>query len=159
MLLQALNEFYARATKPDSNGDVLIEEAAFNQKYVRWIIPLKIDGTLEGGGLIENPEIKKGGVAFSLPKTNRPKVAGGVAEFLWEGLEAIFNLKADLEAVEPNEKKRLSQDNNRLAKFDDYWRQIEAARDASDSRLLETVLKFRENYVSADAPPFLRWGS
>lgn len=159
MLLQALNEFYTRATKPDENGGVLIEEAAFNQKYVRWIVPLKIDGTLEGGGLIENPEIKKGGVAFSLPKTNRPKVAGGVAEFLWEGLEAIFNLKVDLEAVEPNEKKRASQDNNRQAKFDDFWRQIEAARDAGDSRLLETILKFRENYVSADAPPFLRWGS
>ncbi len=37
MLLQALNQFYERATKPDENGDVLIEEAAFNQKYARWI--------------------------------------------------------------------------------------------------------------------------
>ncbi|MGI8494991.1 MAG: type I-C CRISPR-associated protein Cas8c/Csd1 [Pyrinomonadaceae bacterium] len=158
MLLQALNEFYERATKPNANGESLIEEAAFNKKYVRWIVPLKFDGTLEGGGLIENPEIKKGGVSFSLPKTNRPKVAGGVAEFLWEGLEAVFNLKTDPEAVEANERKRLSQDNNRQAKFDDFWGQIEAASVAVSSPLIEAVLKFREKYVSADAPDFLRWG-
>ena len=157
MLLQALNEFYERATKPDSDGESLIEEAAFNRKYVRWIIPLKSDGTLEGNGLIENPEIKKGGVAFSLPKTNRPKVAGGVAEFTWEGLEAIFNLKADPESVESNERKRLSQDKNRQDKFDDFWQQIEAA--AEKSPLLEAVLKFRENYVFVEPPPFLRWGN
>ena len=156
MLLQALNEFYERATKPNANGECLIEEAAFNKKYVRWIIPLKLDGTLEGSGLIENPEIKKGGVSFSLPKTNRPKVAGGVAEFLWEGLEAIFNLKNDPETVEANERKRLSQNNNRQAKFDDFWGQIEAASDAVSSPLIEAVLKFREKYVSADAPHFLR---
>lgn len=158
MLLQALNEFYERATKPNAKGESLIEEAAFNKKYVRWIIPLKLDGMLEGGGLIENPEIKKGGVSFSLPKTNRPKVAGGVAEFLWEGLEAIFNLKTDPEAVEANERKRLSQDNNRQAKFDDFWGQIEAASVVLSSPLVEAVLKFRENYVSADAPGFLCWG-
>ncbi|MGI8556382.1 MAG: type I-C CRISPR-associated protein Cas8c/Csd1 [Pyrinomonadaceae bacterium] len=158
MLLQALNEFYERATKPNANGESLIEEAAFNKKYVRWIIPLKLDGTLEGSGLIENPEIKKGGVSFSLPRTNRPKVAGGVAEFLWEGLEAIFNLKTDPEAVEANERKRLSQDNNRQAKFDDFWGQIEAASVAVNSPLIEAVLKFRENYVSTDAPDFLHWG-
>ena len=96
MLLQALNEFYNRASKPDANGRILIQEAAFTEKYIRWNITLKLDGNLEGIGLTENPKVANGGRLFSVPKTNRPKVAGGVAEFLWDGLEAVFCLKPDV---------------------------------------------------------------
>ena len=92
MLLQALNEFYGRATR-----DGLIQEAAFTGKFIRWNIPLKLDGSLEGIGLTENVEIKKGGRAFSVPRTGRAKNGGDVAEFLWEGLETIFSLQSDLE--------------------------------------------------------------
>lgn len=158
MLLQALNEFYRRASKPDSNNRILIEEASFTKKYIRWNIPLKSDGSLEGIGLTENPEIKKGGRVFSVPKTNRPKVAGGVAEFLWDGLEAVFCLKPDFDFIEPNKKKLASQIANRQAKFDDFWRQIETAFAETNSPLLNTLLQFRDNLVNQETPDFLRWG-
>lgn len=154
MLLQALNEFYKRATK-----DGLIEEAAFTKKYIRWNIPLKSDGSLEGIGLTENPEIKKGGRLFSVPKTNRPKTAGGVSEFLWDGVEAVFRLKPDLETVEPDDKKRQRQDDNRQAKYADFWRQVEQAFEETASPLLGAVLHFRNDFKKKETPDFLRWGS
>lgn len=159
MLLQALNEFYNRASKPDANGRILIQEAAFTEKYIRWNIPLKLDGTLEGNGLTESSEIRNGGRLFSVPKTNRPKVAGGVAEFLWDGLEAVFSLKPDVDFVELNEKKRASQIANRQAKFDDFWRQIESAFAETNSSLLNAVLQFRDNLLNRETPEFLRWAS
>ncbi len=159
MLLQALNEFYNRASRPDANGRIFIQEAAFTEKYIRWNIALKLDGSLEGIGLTPNPEIKNGGRVFSVPKTNRPKVAGGVAEFLWDGIEAVFCLKPDLEFVEPNETKRARQDQNRQAKFDDFWRQIEAGCSETNSPLLNAVLQFRDNLLKQETPEFLRWGS
>ncbi len=159
MLLQALNEFYNRASKPDSNGRILIQEAAFTEKYIRWNIPLKLDGTLEGNGLTENPEVKKDGRTYSVPKTNRPKVAGGVAEFLWDGIEAVFCLKPDVDFVEPNERKRTSQIANRQAKFDDFWRQIKASFAETNSPLLNAVLQFRDNLLNQEMPEFLRWAS
>jgi CRISPR-associated protein Csd1 len=159
MLLQALNEFYKRAAR-----DGLIEEAAFVNKYIRWQIPLDADGNLQGVGLIETPETKdeKGKRQrreFSVPRSSRPKNAGGVAEFLWDGIEAVFCLPPDLEAVEPNEKKRASQDANRQAKYDDFWRQIEECFAETNSPLLTALLKFRENFRAEGQPGFLRWGS
>lgn len=157
MLLQALNEFYKRASKPNEHGRTLMQEAGFTEKYIRWNIPLKLDGTLDGNGLTENPEVKKGGRTYSVPKTNRPKVAGGVAEFLWDGLEAVFCLKPDLDAIEPNERKRASQENNRKAKFDDFWRQIEDCFAETKSPLLNAVLQFRDKLLTQETPDFLRW--
>lgn len=158
MLLQALNEFYTRATR---NG--LIQEAAFANKYIRWQIPLDLNGNLQGIGLVETPETKdeKGKrqrKEFSVSRSSRPKNAGGVSEFLWDGIEACFCLKPDLEAVEPNEKKRASQDANRQAKFDDFWRQIEECFAETNSFLLNALLKFRENFQATETPEFLRWG-
>ena len=159
MLLQALNEFYQRATR-----DGLIQEAAFANKYIRWQIPLDVDGNLQGVGLIETPETKDDNgrrqrKEFSVPRSSRPKVAGGVAEFLCDGLEAVFCLKSDLEAIEPSEKKRASQDANRQAKFNDFWRQIEECCAETNSPLLNALLKFRQNFQATGAPEFLRWGS
>jgi CRISPR-associated protein Csd1 len=158
MLLQALNSFYERATKEVSGGEPLIQNPAFMSKYIRWIIPLKADGTLEGIGLIENPPVKNDGRVFSVPRSGRAKNAGGVAEFLWDGLEAVFNLKPDPDMVEPNERRRASQDANREAKFADFWRQIEAARNDTKSPLIDAVLLFKEKHL-AGTPVFLRWGS
>lgn len=151
MLLQALNDFYQRACR-----DGLLEEAAFTKKYVRWIIPLDAEGNLEGSGLIENPDPKKDGRVFSVPRSSRPKVAGGVAEFLWDGLEAVFGLKQDPDAVEPDTRKRERQDANRQAKHADFWRQIEAAWQKTRSPALEAVLKFHGRLTTT--PEFLRWG-
>lgn len=151
MLLQALNDFYQRACRGG-----LLEEAAFTKKHIRWTIPLDAEGNLEGGGLIENPEPKKDGRFFSVPRSSRPKVAGGVAEFLWDGLEAVFGLKQDPDAVEPDTRKRERQDANRRAKHEDFWRQIEAAWRETQHPSFEALLKFRERLTTP--PEFLRWG-
>lgn len=157
MFLQALNEFYTRAI-----NEKIIQESAFTEKYIRWQIHLDLDGNLLG--IVESPEEKdengkKKVKTFSVPKTNRPKVAGGVAEFLWDSLEAVFCLKTDFEAVEPNEKKRASQDANRQAKFDDFWRQIEEAFAETNSPLLNGVLQFRQKFQTFGTDNFLRWGT
>ncbi len=146
MLLQALNEFYIRATREN-----LIQEAAFTGKYIRWNIPLKLDGSLEGIGLTENVEIKKGGRVFSVPRTGRPKNGGDVAEFLWESLETIFSLQSDLE--NPKNEAKLQR------KHEDFWRQIEQGSAETNSTFLNAVLKFRVNFQSVETPEFLRWGS
>jgi CRISPR-associated protein Csd1 len=159
MLLQALSEFYARATR-----EQLIEEPAFVKKYIRWQIPLDLDGNLQGAGLIETPETEgeRGRTQrreFSVPRSSRPKNAGGVAEFLWDGIEAVFGLPPDLDAMEEDEKKRAKQQANRRAKFDDFWRQIKECYDETNSDLILALLRFKEKFQSAETPEFLRWGS
>ncbi|NJM54014.1 MAG: hypothetical protein HC846_11880 [Blastocatellia bacterium] len=157
MFLQALNEFYTRAI-----NEKIIQESAFTEKYIRWQIHLDLDGNLLG--IVESPEEKDENgkrkvKTFSVPKTNRPKVAGGVAEFLWDSLEAVFCLKTDFDAVEPNEKKRSSQEANRQAKFDDFWRQVEEAFAETKSPLLNGILQFRQKFQTFGTDNFLRWGN
>jgi CRISPR-associated protein Csd1 len=157
MLLQALNEFYKRAISED-----IIQESAFVRKYIRWQIRLDAEGNL--AGIVESPEEKddkgkKKVKTFSVPRSSRPKVAGGVAEFLWDSLEAVFCLKTDFEAVEPNERKRAAQDANRQAKYDDFWRQVEECFTETESPLLNALLKFREKLKTDGTEDFLRWGS
>lgn len=151
MLLQALYDFYRRACR-----DGLIESSAFVQKHVRWTIPLTAEGELEGPGLIENPEPKKGGRLFSVPRTSRPKVQGGVAEFLCDGLEAVFGLSPDPAQIEPNEKKRRQQEANLRAKHANFWQLIEDASVKTQHPAFEAMLKFRSSCSSP--PTFLRWG-
>lgn len=148
MLLQALNEFYNRATREN-----LIQKAAFTDKYIRWNIPLNLDGTLEGIGLTENPKVADGGRTFSVPKTNRPKNAGGVSEFLWSDFETVFSLKTEIESNETD-----GQIKKRLAKVDDFWRQIKECFSETNSPFLNGLLQFRENLMSQMTPDFLRWG-
>jgi CRISPR-associated protein Csd1 len=143
MLLQALNEFYERATR-----DGLIKNPAFTEKYIRWIIPLDENGNLQGDGLMENPEPKKGGRVFSVPRTSRPKNAGDVAEFLWESMQTIFCLQNDPDA--PRDQEKLER------KHCDFWRQIEEAKDASP--LIGALLQFRKKLSDSGQPSFLRWG-
>lgn len=151
MLLQALYDFYGRACR-----DGLIEDPAFNKKHIRWIIPLTAEGELEGVGLIENAEPKKDGRVFSVPRSGRPKNAGGVAEFLWDGLEGVFGLSPNPDVIEPNEKKRERQQANLNAKYKDFWQQVESAFAEKTHPLLNALLKFREK--SGSTPSFLRWG-
>lgn len=162
MLLQTLNEFYGRACR-----DGLIKDAAFaSDKYLRWVIPLNADGQLIGSGLQEIAEpkkekgVEKGGRLFDAPRSSRPKNAGGVAEFLWDSLEAVFCLAPDPDAQEPSAKKRAAQEANRRAKFEDFWRNIAAAHAATQHAALSALLEFRARYLEkAEPPPFLRWGA
>lgn len=144
MLLQGLYEFYQRAVTPAPGVEPLIEDPAFVRKYIRWRIPVDTDGNLIGNGLIEAPPPKKQGIELSLPRTTRPKNAGGVSEFLWGNLESVFGIvkKSDLPQFLKHESKT----------FLDFWRQIEEASNQPGLEFLRALLVFRDRYIlPADA--------
>ncbi|BET68605.1 type I-C CRISPR-associated protein Cas8c/Csd1 [Opitutales bacterium ASA1] len=133
----------------------LLDDLAFSSKAVRWIIELDRHGELVGTG----PQIAgddKRGKEFSCPQTTRPKVAGGVSEFLADGLTAVFGLDTDPDAS-MSESKRADRDANNLAKRTDFWAQIESARRAAPSEEIDAVAAFGSR-LATQPPAFLRWG-
>lgn len=133
----------------------LLEDLAFSQKAVRWLIELDSTGSLIGAG----PQITgddKRGKEYSCPQTTRPKVAGGVSEFLADGLTAVFGLDSDPEA-QMSESKRADRNANNLAKRNDFWAQIDAARHACPSAEIDAVAAFGARFATQRLP-FLRWG-
>lgn len=136
----------------------LLDDLAFSAKAVRWIIELDANGNLIGPGPQATGDDKRG-KEFSCPQTTRPKVAGGVSEFLADGLTAIFGLDTDPDAP-MTASKRADRDANNLAKRDDFWAQITAAQKDAPSPALSALLVFASRYVVTPpvAPSFLRWG-
>ena len=84
MLLQALYD-YAQSRN-------LLKDLAFDEKSVRWIIDLDARGNLIGTGPIDTSIDGKNGKSFSCPRTSKSKNAGGVAEFLVDGVESRADL-------------------------------------------------------------------
>ena len=120
MLLQHLNDF--------ASSRNLLDNLAFKPKAVRWIIALDEVGNLVGQGPVETEGEKNRGKEFDCPQTTRPKVAGGVAEFMADGITAVFGL--DTNPEQPmSEKKRKDRNKNNRRKFDDFWAQIEQAHE------------------------------
>ena len=117
MLLQHLNDF--------ANSRKLLDNLAFKPKAVRWIITLDKMGNLVGQGPVETEGERNRGKEFDCPQTTRPKVAGGVAEFMVDGITAVFGL--DTQPM--SEKKRKDRNENNLRKYDDFWAQVEQARE------------------------------
>ena len=133
----------------------LLDDLAFAPKAVRWIIELDASGNLIG----EGPQVTgddKRGKEFNCPQTTRPKVAGGVSEFLADGLTAVFGLDPDPDAV-MSEKKRADRDVNNVRKREDFWRQINEASALTKHVGLEAARRFF-NQIGTAQPPFLRWG-
>ncbi len=133
----------------------LLDDLAFSPKAVRWIIELDANGDLIGAG----PQITgddQRGKEFSSPQTTRPKVAGGVSEFLADGLTAVFGLDPDPEA-EMSEKKRTDRDSNNVRKREDFWRQIDEASEQTNHAGLVALCRYSDQLRSLP-PPFLRWG-
>ncbi|MHB9008163.1 MAG: type I-C CRISPR-associated protein Cas8c/Csd1, partial [Limisphaerales bacterium] len=133
----------------------LLDDLAFAPKAVRWIIELDADGVLLGAGPQATGDDKRG-KEFSCPQTTRPKVAGGVSEFLADGLAAVFGLDPDPEAVMP-ERKRADRDVNNARKREDFWRQINEASVLTKQPSLQALLRF-SGQLGTTPPPFLRWG-
>lgn len=133
----------------------LLDDLAFAPKAVRWIIELDADGNLLGAGPQATGDDKRG-KEFNCPQTTRPKVAGGVSEFLADGLTAIFGLDSDPDAVMP-EKKRADRDANNLRKREDFWQQMTEAAAQIKHPGLEAIRRF-SSQLGAAPPPFLRWG-
>lgn len=144
MLIKALVDFYNRAVQGG-----LIENPAFNQEFVRWIIPLDSGGNVLGG-FIESPEPKKGGSLMSVPRTSRAKVGGGVAEFLCDGIEAVFGFGFPKKTEQESQSKRKRE--NLQKKNEDFWIQIKECSEETDSPDIKAVLESREKIKH-----FLRW--
>lgn len=134
----------------------LLDDLAFSPKAVRWIVELDASGTLLGGGPQITGDAKRG-KEFSCPQTTRPKVAGGVSEFLADGLTAVFGLDPDPDAAMPVAK-RVSRDTNNTAKQADFWRQIDEAAKATAHSGLQALMAFRHG-LPALVPQLLRWGT
>jgi CRISPR-associated protein Csd1 len=134
----------------------LLDDLAFTPKTIRWVIPLDEVGNLIGSGPIETMGKRNRGKEFSAPQTSRNKNAGGVAEFLADGITALFGLDTDPEKDTENDKKRKARNANNIAKYNDFWQQIQAACDATAHPTLHAVLQFRER--TGATPAFLRWG-
>lgn len=133
----------------------LLDDLAFAPKAIRWIIELDANGVLIGEGPQATGDDKRG-KEFSCPQTTRAKVAGGVSEFLADGLTAVFGLDPDPDAV-MSEKKRADRDINNARKRADFWQQINAAFAQTKHVGLEVVGRF-SGQIGTTQPPFLRWG-
>lgn len=131
----------------------LLDDLAFSPKAVRWIIEVDMDGNLVGEGPQATGDDKRG-KEFDCPQTTRPKVAGGVSEFLADGITAMFGLDADPDA-EMSEKKRADRDINNQRKREDFWRQMQGAADALDHGGINACCRFG---TQEGIPQFLRWG-
>lgn len=146
MLLRALTEF--------AQNRRLLDDLAFALKSIRWLIPLTADGQLIGAGPIEVGE-KNRGREYSCPRTARPKDAGGVAEFLVDGLTAVFGVEAEPDRQQ-TEKQRRDRDANNQRKFDDFWQQLNRAAATTHDVRLDALVAFHQQV--GQSPPFLRWG-
>ena len=145
----------------------LLDDLGFAPKAVRWIIDLDASGNLLGAGPQATGDDKRG-KEFSCPQTTRSKVAGGVSEFLADGLTAVFGLDPDPEALMP-EKKRADRDANNAAKCEDFWRSVRQAQLHSPNLRSRIFVRARRSVqglkcigdkgrVLAFKPGFLRWG-
>lgn len=147
MLLRHLNDF-AKSRK-------LLDNLAFKPKAVRWIITLDMEGKLVGQGPVETEGNRNRGSIFDCPQTARPKNAGGVAEFMADGITAVFGL--DTNPEQPmSENGRKARNKNNLRKFGDFWAQIELAHEKTLGPELKILLAFKPE--PGQVPPFLRWG-
>jgi CRISPR-associated protein Csd1 len=130
----------------------LLEDPAFVQKPVRWIIQLDADGQLASDGPVEtHGGEEKRALEFSIPKTTRPTGGGQVSDFLVDDIGALFNLN-----TKPQTELKQRAANNLRGKYEDFWRQIQQAFDETQHPALKALLQFHE--WTKDSPSFLRWG-
>ncbi|MEI6647169.1 MAG: type I-C CRISPR-associated protein Cas8c/Csd1 [bacterium] len=133
----------------------LLSDPAFSAKAVRWIIDLDDDGNLLGQGPVDTATDGKRGNEFPCPQTTRAKYAGGVSEFLADGITAVFGLEGNWKTVakKSNNSKWLADRNiNNAAKKADFWRQMEAC--GKSCTVILACLKYIQKTTAL--PPFLR---
>ncbi|MBS1791835.1 MAG: type I-C CRISPR-associated protein Cas8c/Csd1 [Acidobacteria bacterium] len=145
MLLKALYDF--------AHSRHLLDDLAFAPKAIRWVIQLDVAGNLLG--VVDTSEDGKRGKEFSAPFTSRPKVAGGIAEFLADGITALFGLDMEPENDKDNERKRKDRDANNTAKLADFKRQLSQAYADTQHPALAALTNF---YGDHSMPAFLRYG-
>lgn len=147
MLLKDLCDF--------SKSRRILEDLAFAPKSIRWVLPLDGEGRLLSSGPVETEGERNRGKILSAPRTSLDKGVGGIAEFLADGLTAVFGL--DAEPDKPlNTKQRQDRNSNNRKKWEHFWSQIREANEATGHPGLVAILNFRE--VVKDQPSFFRWG-
>jgi CRISPR-associated protein Csd1 len=149
MLLKALHDF--------AHERKLLDDLAFSPKAVRWIIELDENGKFLGIVSTHTDDNKRG-KEYLCPQTTRAKNGAGVAEFLADGLTAVFGLDLAPEADMP-EKTRKSRDANNLAKRANFWRQMRRSmRDLKSPHRLAIIRFWKLSRSFSQPPGFLRWG-
>jgi len=149
MLLKALHDF--------AHERNLLDDLAFSPKAVRWIIEIDEAGKFLGITSTHTDDNKRG-KEFLCPQTTRAKNGAGVAEFLADGLTAVFGLDPDPEA-HMLEKTRKSRDVNNMAKRSNFWRQMRRSmRDLKSPHRLAILRFWKLTRPASKSPEFLRWG-
>ncbi len=149
MLLKALHDFAHRRD--------LLKDLAFAEKPVRWIIELDEKGNLLGAGPAQTGDGKRG-KEYPCPQTTRAKNGAGVAEFLADGLTAVFGLASDPDE-ETSESERKTKDENNAAKRANFWQQIRRAmRETKSPQRLAMLRCWKLTRSRKQPPAFLRWG-
>lgn len=140
MLLKALHDL---AHTP---GLGILDDMAFERRAVRWIVNLDADGRLQGTGPVDTSADGRRGHEFAMvPRTARVK-KGKVAEFLADGIDAVFGLSPN--PSKPKDAKMLRE------KCLDFWDQIAMAAIASPHPALSALLRYRPE--PGVPPSFLR---
>ena len=133
----------------------LLEDLAFAPKAVRWIIDLDTAGDCLG--VVETGDGKRG-QEFYCPQTTRSKVAGGVAEFLADGITAIFGCDSEPDPKKKRtEKQEKDRQKNNALKHEDFWEQIETAAAETGHPGLSALQTFCQKLAASDAT-ILRYG-
>ena len=151
MLLKHLHDFA-------NNRKKLLKDVAFEPKAVRWIISIDSNGNVLGKGPIETVGDKKNtGKVYPCPKTVGNKNAGGIGDFLADGITSLFGLERDPEPrIRRTATQQEKRDNNNKDKFDDFWKKINAAHDITQNYLLKAIKHFKPEI--GQIPSFLEWG-
>ena len=150
MLLQQLYDL--------AHAKEILADPAFEEKTVRWLIALDLEGNLLGAGpksaCNDGNGKNKSGKKYKCPRIKGSKNSGGISEFLVDGLTAVFGLVDDL-------KKPISDSTkgNNKKKHIHFWKQIDDAAKATGHSGLAALLKFREMHAINTEPTFLRWGA
>lgn len=133
----------------------LLADLAFAPKAVRWIIDLDTAGNCFG--VVETGDGKRG-QEFHCPQTTRSKVAGGVAEFLADGITAIFGCDSEPDPKKKRtERQEKDRQKNNALKHEDFWGQIEAAAADTGHPGLSALQTFCQKLATSDAA-ILRYG-
>jgi len=133
MLLQSLHEF-AKNTKA-RHGDLLIDSAEFESRYVAWLIHIDRNGVFQGFIPLMTDE-DPGKLYDKLPRTLEAKDSGTIAEFLVEDMLIVFGL-----GESPS---KLIKD-KALDKHKSFWQRIHNAANELNNPELKILLKWKEN--------------
>lgn len=138
MLLKHLYDF--------AHSRNLLNNLAFEEKPVRWIIQLNSDGSLLGQGPIETTGEKNKGKPLLCPRIIGDTNSGKIADFLADGIDGMFGLSPNLK--KPKDPIKLD------AKRKHFWNQILECHNETKEVALSALLNFHKNLTNSP-PSFL----